>query len=133
MKAILMALAVSLPGTVAGAQDAFETGVVWRWTGYQSDFERVEILQPDSYSLTFEPGGKVVLQAGCNRGAGTFVPGEAGAITFGPVALTRMFCNDGGLADRFVAGLAQATAVGIRDGGLVMTLGQAPREMRFTR
>jgi heat shock protein HslJ len=45
-------------------------------------------------TLRLTEGGKANVFAGCNTGGGTVEVGEDGFLTFGPIALTRMLCDE---------------------------------------
>ena len=85
-----------LPGTVnappppmAAAGGALLTGTVWRWTGtVMSNDTRITPDAPERYTLEFQPGGMVAVRADCNRGSGSYLL-NGGALTFGPLAMTR--------------------------------------------
>lgn len=56
---------------------------------------------PQDFSLTFEPGGKLLVQSDCNRGVGSWTSTQPGQLTFSPIALTRMACRPGSIDGRF--------------------------------
>ena len=74
--------------------------------------------------LQFGAEGRVAGNGGCNRFAGTFTVGE-GAISFGPMAVTRMMCPPPMMAleRAFLDALAASVAY-VRD-GIALELGDA--------
>ncbi len=83
------------------------TGTKWLWTGVQTPVGRTTILHPENYRLDFMAGGKVAVQADCNKGSGTYKV-EGNNLTFGPIAMTRMMCPEGSMDTKFVQGLGAA-------------------------
>jgi heat shock protein HslJ len=64
----------------------------WRWISLITPEETLTIAEPERYILRFLDGGRVALRADCNRGAGSVVFPEPGAISFGALATTRAMC-----------------------------------------
>ena len=74
--------------------------------------------------LQFGAEGRVAGNAGCNRFAGTFTVAE-GAISFGPMAVTRMMCPPPMMAlERAFLDALAASATYVRD-GIALELGDA--------
>lgn len=110
------------PPPMAAVGDALLTGTVWRWTGtLMSDDARITPDAPERYTLEFQPGGKVAVRADCNRGAGSYVL-NGGALTFGPLAMTRAMCPPGSRDAEFLRGLAAVQGQLFRGSDLVLTL-----------
>jgi para-nitrobenzyl esterase len=118
-----------LPGTVnvppppmAVAGDALLTGTVWRWTGtVMNDDTRVTPDAPERYTIAFQPGGKVAVRADCNRGSGSYTL-DGGAISFGPLAMTRATCPPGSRDAEFLRGLGAVSGQLFRGNEIVLTL-----------
>ena len=127
-----------LPGTVnappppmAAAGDALLTGTVWRWTGtVMSNDTRITPDAPERYTLEFQPGGMVAVRADCNRGSGSYLL-NGGALTFGPLAMTRAMCPPGSKDAEFVRGLGAASGQVFRGNELVLTLKVDSGSMTF--
>jgi len=66
----------------------------WTWvrTQYNDDTELVP-NQTDAFTLTFSKDGTVSATTDCNPMKGTYEL-DSNQITFGPMAMTRMFCSD---------------------------------------
>jgi len=98
-------------------------GTAWVLVEFQSMDDTV--LKPNAgtrYSLTFSDDGRLLIQADCNRGQGTWrSPGNA-ALELGPVTLTRAQCPPSPLQDRFVKDLSYVRSYLMRDGKLHLSL-----------
>ena len=80
----------------------------WRWVSLTTPEETLTIAEPERYTLRFSDGDRVALRADCNRGAGSVVFPEPGAIHFGALAITRAMCPTGSLGDRFAREVVRA-------------------------
>ena len=81
------------------------------------------VYQPQArqnYSLAFEADGKLLVQADCNRGAGSWTSTQAGQLNFGPIALTRMACPPGSIDGRFNSNLAYVRSYVLKDNNLYL-------------
>jgi heat shock protein HslJ len=65
------------------------------------------------HTITLGEGGEAQVQLDCNRGRSTWTAGKpragAGAISFGPVASTRMLCPKPSFGEELAKGLGEAT------------------------
>ena len=119
------------PPPMAAAGDALLTGTVWRWTGtVKSNDSRITPDAPERYTLEFQPGGMVAVRADCNRGSGSYLL-NGGALTFGPLAMTRAMCPPGSKDAEFVRGLAAVSGQLFRGNELVLTLKVDSGSMTF--
>ena len=64
----------------------------WGWVSLTTPEETLTIAEPERYTLRFSEGDRVAVRADCNRGAGSVVVPEPGAIRFGALAITRAMC-----------------------------------------
>jgi len=72
----------------------------WRFVEFQSMDDAIGTTRPEDparYTMTLNADGTVALQLDCNRASGTWssepaADGTSGALTFGPLAMTRAFC-----------------------------------------
>jgi META domain len=80
----------------------------WRWVSFTTPEEMLTIADPERYILRFSEGDRVTLRADCNRGAGSVVFPEPGAIRFGALAITRAMCPIGSLGDHFAREVVRA-------------------------
>ena len=78
-------------------------------------------------------GGRVAVEAGCNRGGGT-VEVTADRLTFGPIALTKMACESGAMSVESAVVSVLSGAVGYAIDGDVLTVeaGDAGLSFRAT-
>ena len=95
--------------------------------------ETLTIAEPERYTLRFSEGDRVALRADCNRGAGSVVFPEPGAIHFGALAITRAVCSTGSLGDRFAREVARAGRWAIRRDGLYLELSGNAGVLRLAR
>jgi len=120
------------PPPMAAAGDALLTNTVWAWQGTQlADGTRVVPDAPERYTLVFQPGGLASVRADCNRGSGSYLL-NAGELSFGPIALTKMMCPPGSRDGEFLQGLGSVSAQGMSGADLVLTLRGNAGSMRFT-
>lgn len=97
-------------------------GPTWQWRSSKlADGRAIESGAPDRYTLNFQPGGKVLLRADCNRGSGGYEV-NGGAMRFLPTALTRMACAPDSQDGAFAEQLAKVSNYAISGGELTLTL-----------
>jgi heat shock protein HslJ len=106
------------------------TDRIWQWAGTATPTESLESPAPERYTLELAANGRLLVQADCNRGTGSFRIGE-GTIAFGPIATTRMACPPGSLDARYLADLQRAAAFFVQDGSLHLVLPEDAGTMRF--
>ena len=105
-------------------------GPVWHWQATRSaDGRTVAAAAPDRYSLAFQGGGRVLVRADCNRGAGSYEV-NGNAMKMGPVALTKMGCPPDSQDAVYASALARAASYAIAGGELTLTLADGGT-MRF--
>ena len=92
---------------------------------------RIKPDAPERYTLEFQPGGMVTVRADCNRGSGSYLL-NGGALTFGPIAMTRAMCPPGSKDTEFLRGLAAVSGQLFRGNDLVLTLKFDSGSMIFT-
>jgi len=98
-------------------------GTSWRLVMFQSSDDTTLVPSAtSSYTLAFNLGGSVNVQADCNHGRGTWTSPSPGQIEFGPVALTRMMCPPSPLNRRFARDLENISSYIIKDGHLFLAL-----------
>ena len=120
------------PPPMAAVGDALLTNTPWAWQGTQmKDGSRIVPEAPERYTLTFLPGGQVSVRADCNRGSGSYLLNDT-ALSFGPIALTKMFCAQGSRDTEFLKELAAVTSQSFSGNELVLTLQGDAGTMRFT-
>jgi heat shock protein HslJ len=66
----------------------------WVWVGARrADGTELVPQRPDVFTLTFGADGRFNATTDCNRVGGSYTTGDGGALTFGDVFATRMFCE----------------------------------------
>ena len=99
-------------------------GIPWDVTGYNNGREAVRSLVVDStISLQFEAEGAVTGNATCNTYNGSYSSDDAGSLTVGPLATTRMACLSEELNQQeaeYLAALQQAATYEISNGTLTI-------------
>jgi heat shock protein HslJ len=120
------------PPPMAAVGDSLLTNTVWAWQGTQmKDGTRIAPDAPDRYTLNFQPGGQVSVRADCNRGSASYLLNDT-ALSFGPVALTKMMCSPGSRDSEFLKELAAVTSQAFSGYELVLTMQGNAGSMRFT-
>ena len=124
----VVALALAACGKAAASDPLL--GTTWHLTGITSmappEEPNTTIADPSKYSVTFGPDGQASFQVDCNRGSSTWqatasAP-DSGSLTFGPIALTRMFCPQPSDDTKVAAALGRVRSYLISDGKLHMSL-----------
>lgn len=95
-------------------------GTAWRLVEIQSMDDSTYSPGDAVFTLEFGDDGRVALRVDCNRGRAYYFADENGALTFGPVGLTRMQCPPGSLHDRYLAQLGYVRSYVRRDDRLYL-------------
>jgi heat shock protein HslJ len=98
------------------ADTADLAGTAWRLVKFQGGDEK--ILKPDDpqkYTITFQPDGRLNARIDCNRGRGTW-KSTPPQLEFRPLALTRALCPPGSLHDEIVKRWSYVRSYVIKDG-----------------
>lgn len=104
----------------------------WRWEGLVSSADKIEIKEPERYTLDLQAGGKALLRADCNRGQAAYkLDGRAIAITVS--TMTKAACPAGSLSERFVKSLEAAVGQRVRGDNLFIDLPGEGGTMKFVR
>lgn len=97
-------------------------GRVWQWQ--RSDLpggKSVTAASPERYTLAFQPGGRVLLRADCNRGSGSYEV-NGNAMKMGPAATTKMGCPPDSQDGEFLRQLVEVTGYNVSGNELALTL-----------
>jgi len=122
------ALALASCGSAAASDPLL--GTTWHLTGISSmappEEPNTTIADPSKYSVTFGTDGRATFQVDCNRGSSTWqatasAP-DSGSLTFGPIALTRMFCPQPSDDTKVAGALGRVRSYLISDGKLHLSL-----------
>jgi heat shock protein HslJ len=105
-------------------------GVTWQWVGTVTPVERVEVPQPERYTLRFDGTGRVEALFDCNHGGGTYEV-SANNIALGPLISTRKACPEGSLDARFMRDLGEVRSFFLEDGELFLELPVDSGTLRF--
>lgn len=124
----VVAVALAACGSAAAADPLL--GTTWHLTGISSmapaEEPDITITDPSKYTVTFGPDGRAAFQVDCNRGNASWqaeaAAPDSGTLTFGPMALTRMFCPQPSDDTKVAAALGRVRSYLISDGKLHMSL-----------
>lgn len=105
-------------------------GTSWQLLSIQSMSDEqptVQVETPDRYTLHFLDDGRANMRLNCNRGMGTYKctptdSGDSGQLSFGPIAMTRMFCPQPSLDERIARDLDFVRSYLLRGGNLYLSL-----------
>lgn len=133
-----LVLATALGGVLAltaagcGRAEAADplTGTSWQLLSIESmapgEQPGTTIPDPSKYTVSFGDDGRAVFTVDCNRGNSTWqseVAGtDSGTLTFGPIALTRMFCPQPSKDTEVAAALGRVRSFLISDGKLHLSM-----------
>ena len=124
------AAAVSISGCGSATAADPLTGTTWQLTSIESMAPNEEpsttISDPAKYTVTFGDDGRAAFQVDCNRGNSSWQSTaggpDSGTLTFGPIALTRMFCPQPSQDTKVAAALGQVRSYLVSDGKLHLSL-----------
>lgn len=94
--------------------------VTWEWVGFQTPKDAIVVADPGNYTLIFGSDGTAALQADCNRGVTSYALSQDNRITLGPIATTRMMCDEGSLEHVFTSNLERVGSFFQLDGDLLL-------------
>jgi heat shock protein HslJ len=122
------ALALSGCGSAAAPEPL--TGTSWQLLSIESmapaEQPSTTIDEPGLYRVTFGDDGRAIFQVHCNRGSSTWqaeaAAPDSGSLTFGELALTRMYCPQPSAGTLVAAALGQVRSYLLSDGKLHMSL-----------
>jgi heat shock protein HslJ len=98
-------------------------GTSWRLVRFQtSDGKTITADDPSKYTIAFGANGRASIRIDCNRGRGAWKSSAAGALEFGPLALTRAMCPHAALTDRLPGDMSSVRSYTIRNGHLFLSL-----------
>lgn len=104
-------------------------GTTWRLVSLESMSDEqgtTAVDDPGKYTVSFGNDGRAAIRVDCNRGSGSFeavaADTDSGSLTFGPIALTRMFCPQPSLDQDVATSLGLVRSYRIIDGRLHISL-----------
>lgn len=126
----LLVAALALSGCGSAAAPEPLTGTSWQLLSIESmapaEQPSTTIDEPGLYRVTFGDDGRATFQVHCNRGSSTWqaeaAAPDSGSLTFGELALTRMFCPQPSADTKVAAALGQVRSYLLSDGKLHMSL-----------
>jgi len=135
---LAMLLGLVLAAACGGARPASESGAAgaaalagtsWRLVEFQSSDDAIGTQRPsdaDRYTLELGEGGALAMRLDCNRGSGSWSAtpngAEGGALSLGPLAVTRAFCPPPSLGDQIARHAEYVRSYILRDGRLYLSL-----------
>lgn len=105
----------------------------WEWQSTtMNDDSKVTPSTPGKFVLTFNADGNFNTTTDCNSGMGTYTLGENGSITFGPIASTKMYCENSN-EDKYFSDLNEVQMYMVEGDFLTLLLKYDTVGMNFTR
>ncbi len=97
-------------------------GPVWQWEALLSgDGSTVAPDDPSQFTIEFQSDGSVAVQADCNRGFGTYTE-SGGSLEIAVSGVTRAYCGDDSLSDRYLRDLGFVRTYVFDEGKLYLDL-----------
>jgi heat shock protein HslJ len=122
-------VALGVVGCDAAAATDSIVGTTWQLLQIESmtsEQPSTNIADPTKYTVMFGDDGQAVFQIDCNRGSGTFqivaAADDSGGLTFGPIAVTRMFCPQPSDDTKVAAALGYVRSYLLSNGKLYLSL-----------
>jgi len=126
---LVSAAAATLVGCGSAAGSDPLTGTTWRLVSIESmsnEQPGTTIDDPAKYTVTFGKDERAAFQVDCNRGNGSWTAAAAasdsGSLTFGPIALTKMFCPQPSVDATVAADLGRVRSYLLSDGKLHLSM-----------
>lgn len=126
---LVSAAAAALAGCGYATTSDPLAGTTWRLVSIESMSDEqptTTINDPAKYTVTFGDDGRAAFQVDCNRGNGswtaTAAASDSGSLTFGPIALTRMFCPQPSVDTTVAADLGRVRSYLLSDGKLHLSM-----------
>ena len=122
--------ALSLAGCGKATASDPLSGTSWQLVSIESvapaEEPSITVDDPAKYTVTFGDDGRAAFQVDCNRGNSSWqaqaAAPDSGSLTFGPIALTRMFCPQPSVDAAVAAALGRVRSYLLSDGKLHMSL-----------
>ena len=126
---LLSAAAAALAGCSSATASDPLVGTTWRLVSIESMSDEqptTTIDDPAKYTVTFGADGRAAFQVDCNRGNGSWTAAAAasdsGSLSFGPIALTKMFCPQPSVDTTVAADLGRVRSYLLSDGKLHLSM-----------
>jgi heat shock protein HslJ len=125
--AVALAVACASPSPEQAAEGL--AGSNWRLVEFESSDDAIGVIRPadpSRYTLSLGTDGRVSMRLDCNRGSGAYedtpTRDDGGALSIGPLAVTRAACPDAALADQLARHVEYFRSYILRDGRLHISL-----------
>ncbi|MGR8932334.1 MAG: META domain-containing protein [Gammaproteobacteria bacterium] len=96
-------------------------GKTWQWQGTVTPVEKINVKQPERYTLRFDEKGRLQARFDCNRGGGSYQISES-KVSFGPLMSTRMACPNDSLDDIYIKQLQDVNSFFLEGDSLYLEL-----------
>jgi len=116
--------------SASAAEAADILGVDWEWVSTVTPVERIDVHNPENYTLRFQADGTAFMQFDCNRGSGGYEL-SGNQISFGPMVSTRMACPPESQDFVYMSQLEKITSYFVQDGNLFLEMPYDSGTMRF--
>ena len=94
-------------------------GVKWLWTGYEHAGEKVQVPNPEQYTLSLLPDGIYYLKTDCNSGSGSYTL-EGNSLNLNTATMTLVACGPDSMDPEFTALITGVKSVTVKDSQLVL-------------
>jgi heat shock protein HslJ len=102
--------------------DASLTSQTWTWVAaLYNDGREIIPQDPTAFTINFGTNGTFSATTDCNSMSGSYTVGDAGQISFGPIIMTKMFC-EGSQEATFAQLLTDTSTYHIASGELILGL-----------
>jgi heat shock protein HslJ len=108
-------------------------GSTWEWVHWTGGADNMAVVDPSSYTISFDGDGYARVRSDCNKAAGPSRIDEDGRISINLMRMTEMPCTPNSLSDRFTGLITRVSAWRVANGQLML---EVPREnglLRFRR
>jgi len=102
----------------------------WQWVSTITPVEKIEVPNPERYTIILTDDGKLQARFDCNRGGGEFKI-SPGKLSFGPLMSTRMACPPDTLDGPYMRDLQRVTSFFLQNEVLYLELPYDSGTMKF--
>ena len=102
----------------------------WQWVRTVTPIERIEVAEPERYTLLLKPDGRAEVGFDCNKGGGHYEL-AGNKLTFGPLISTRKACPADSQDAAYMSQLGRISSFFIQDGNLFLEMPMDSGTMRF--
>ena len=102
----------------------------WQWFATITPVEKIEVVQPERYTIFLDGDGRLQARFDCNRGGGNYEISE-GKLSFKPLISTRMACPTESQDTRFMKDLQRIKSFFINNNILYLELPYDSGTMQF--